>query len=490
MRCPCRSWSTGRGVRDVLRRAPAAGGRPRVLADRQPGRGRGRRAGRLRRRPSGSGRRSAATTTRAPGCGGWRSTGRCPATGGWRARGGRCSAWPAGVRSRRRWSRPTRSSGGRSGRCPGRQAQVVALRYLEDRSIADIAALLGCAEADRPGAPPPGPASSWPGDWASTGRRDDERRPRAPRARRPGRFGRRPRLRAEVAGSTSTSSRPTDRATVAGWRPPRCCSWWRSWPVPPGSPVVTSGDDVKTIDRPGPLYLFPDHVPEGLRFTGVTEPRERIERRGRSRFGPADVYADEEVDDVLFTWSSGPGGGLHGGAGRPADEVNGRTGTAVHRGRVPEHLLPRADGQHVVVGARGVDIERPACDRGGRDGRGHPRRRSRPTSSPGGMEHLGLVPLDRLGAGRLLYLGFTAAVAGGEGRALAWTNDDDEDLRGIAVVVQEATAADEAVLGLFDRDVAAPRGGWPRCRHQSEHARRGSTGGPSRGSRTATWCGW
>jgi RNA polymerase sigma factor (sigma-70 family) len=30
---------------------------------------------------------------------------------------------------------------------PGRQAQVVALRYLEDRSTADIAALLGCAEA-------------------------------------------------------------------------------------------------------------------------------------------------------------------------------------------------------------------------------------------------------------------------------------------------------------------------------------------------------
>jgi RNA polymerase sigma-70 factor, ECF subfamily len=32
-------------------------------------------------------------------------------------------------------------------RLPGRQAQAVALHYLEDRSVADIAAVLGCAEA-------------------------------------------------------------------------------------------------------------------------------------------------------------------------------------------------------------------------------------------------------------------------------------------------------------------------------------------------------
>jgi RNA polymerase sigma-70 factor (ECF subfamily) len=30
---------------------------------------------------------------------------------------------------------------------PARQAQAVALHYLEDRSVADIAAVLGCAEA-------------------------------------------------------------------------------------------------------------------------------------------------------------------------------------------------------------------------------------------------------------------------------------------------------------------------------------------------------
>ncbi len=42
-------------------------------------------------------------------------------------------------------------------RLPGRQAQVVALHYLEDRSVADIAAVLDISPGHREGAPPPRP---------------------------------------------------------------------------------------------------------------------------------------------------------------------------------------------------------------------------------------------------------------------------------------------------------------------------------------------
>ena len=55
------------------------------------------------------------------------------------------SGWPPGASSTRRRPRST-SSGRSSGGCPHRQAAAVALYYLDDLSIAEIADALGCAE--------------------------------------------------------------------------------------------------------------------------------------------------------------------------------------------------------------------------------------------------------------------------------------------------------------------------------------------------------
>ena len=209
------------------------------------------------------------------------------------------------------------------------------------------------------------------------------------------------------------------------------------------------GDDLETVDRPGPLYLFPDHVPDGVRFAGATD-LSATSPGDVQLLGPADVYSDDDVEDVLFTWTPGPGDGQTMAPGGTPIEVHGRKGRQYNRAGFRSVSFPAPNGQLVVVGGRGeaADDLLPVAEAATVDGA---QVRLPADAVPDGLERLGSVPLDRLALADL-YLGFSSSAAA-DGRAIAWTNDDEEDLRAVVVVVQDATAADEAVLGLFDRDV-------------------------------------
>ena len=204
------------------------------------------------------------------------------------------------------------------------------------------------------------------------------------------------------------------------------------------------GDELKTVDRPAPLLLFPDHVPNGLAFLGKTE----LGSGRRPLFiGPADVYADEAGEEVLVTWTGdAPEGELTTPEGDEVD-VGGLPGVSSTFGDYRGITWRLPNGRIITVSARGemaVDLLAIA----------------RRTSVEGthavvpddvladGVARLGTVPFDRLS----LMAVFAEMVDTGEGRSLAWQDPKDAGPL-LVVLVQEATPVDELVLGLFDQEV-------------------------------------
>ncbi|MBV9953320.1 MAG: hypothetical protein JO291_15305 [Acidimicrobiia bacterium] len=204
------------------------------------------------------------------------------------------------------------------------------------------------------------------------------------------------------------------------------------------------GPKVKTVDHPSPLYLFPDHVPDGVPFRGSLDIGGSA--GGIGPLGPAEVYATRDRADVLVTFTAKLGSGQITFPGGHPITVDGRPGTTSSAGNF-RGVAFRSDADRVLsIAGRGpiaddiVHLAEHATTRADQveftDG-----------VLPDDLERLGAVPLDRLALGT-----FFAGVGGlGEGRSLTWASEDAA--RSVVVVVQEAGPIDEQVLGLLDREV-------------------------------------
>jgi hypothetical protein len=204
------------------------------------------------------------------------------------------------------------------------------------------------------------------------------------------------------------------------------------------------GPKVKTVDHPSPLYLYPDHVPDGVQFRGGGE--FSASRGGFPVLPPADVYANAERSKMLVTVALdvGPGNVISPG-GHPVT-VNGHHGTTSVSGSLQGISFSPRRKQTVTIVGRGFgeDALLQLAERA--DKRGH-QVVFAGGALPDGLGRLGAVELDRLAPSSF----FASAGGVGEGHTLNWSSKSGR--RSVTIAVEDAGPVDEQVLGLLDRDV-------------------------------------